>query len=160
MLIESIGLFYINVSSYTDSDMCNMEKGETTRLRSPWEVLVVRFVLEANPLDFKRFPLWMWRNRVVVDFIEWLRGHNDQFGNDMNKKVAFYGMDLYSFYSSMDAVIEYLEKVSPEDAKVARRRYSNFDRFQGEPAAYGQAAGFGLSNIFEKEGKLNDNAIN
>jgi len=101
--------------------------------------------------DFKRFPLWMWRNRVVVDFVEWLRQHNDQFGTDIHKKVAFYGMDLYSFYSSMDAVIEYLEKVSPEDAKVARRRYSNFDRFQGEPAAYGHAAGFGLSHTFEKE---------
>jgi len=100
--------------------------------------------------DFKRFPLWMWRNRVIMDFVEWLRGHNDQF-NDAHKKVAFYGMDLYSFYSSMDAVIEYLEKVSPEDAKVARRRYSNFDRFQGEPHAYGQAAGFGLSGAYEKE---------
>jgi erythromycin esterase-like protein len=69
----------------------------------------------------------------------------------MDKKVAFYGMDLYSFYSSMDSVIEYLEKVSPEDAKLARKRYSNFERFQGEPAAYGYAAGFGLSKSFEKE---------
>jgi erythromycin esterase-like protein len=28
--------------------------------------------------------------------------------------VAFYGLDLYSFYTSMDEVVEYLEKVSPE----------------------------------------------
>lgn len=41
-------------------------------------------------------------------------------------------MDLYSFYSSMDAVVDYLEKVSPEDAKIAREKYSNFDRFQGK----------------------------
>src|SRR2546423_4845435 len=26
---------------------------------------------------FKRFPTWMWRNRVVVEFVEWLRGHNE-----------------------------------------------------------------------------------
>src|SRR5438067_2569925 len=28
--------------------------------------------------DFRRFPAWMWRNRVVVEFIEWLRGWNRQ----------------------------------------------------------------------------------
>src|SRR6185436_18520041 len=27
--------------------------------------------------DFKRFPTWMWRNTVIVDFVEWLRRHND-----------------------------------------------------------------------------------
>ena len=51
----------------------------------------------------------------------------------------------------MDAVIEYLEKVSPDDAKIARKRYSNFDRFQGEGSAYGYATGFGLAPSFEDE---------
>jgi erythromycin esterase-like protein len=60
-------------------------------------------------------------------------------------------MDLYSFYSSMDAVIEYLERVSPDDAKLARKRYANFERFQGEGSAYGYATGFGLAPSFEKE---------
>jgi erythromycin esterase-like protein len=61
-------------------------------------------------------------------------------------------MDLYSFFSSMDAVIEYLDQVSPEDAKIARKRYSSFDRFQGEPQSYGYATGFGLSKSYESEG--------
>lgn len=26
--------------------------------------------------DFKRFPLWMWRNTVILDFVEWLRKYN------------------------------------------------------------------------------------
>src|SRR5579871_2696062 len=26
---------------------------------------------------FKRFPTWMWRNAVVLDFVEWLREYND-----------------------------------------------------------------------------------
>jgi len=99
--------------------------------------------------DFKRFPMWMWRNTVVLDFVEWLKQYNTS--KELKDKIAFYGMDLYSFYSSMDAVIEYLEKVSPEDAEVARKRYGNFDRFQGEPAAYGYASGFGLSPSFERE---------
>src|SRR6266481_6298451 len=25
---------------------------------------------------FERFPTWMWRNTVVVDFVEWLREYN------------------------------------------------------------------------------------
>src|SRR5213592_3221506 len=27
--------------------------------------------------DFQRFPAWMWRNTDVVDFIGWLRHHNE-----------------------------------------------------------------------------------
>src|SRR5437899_9728212 len=26
---------------------------------------------------FTRFPVWMWRNRDVEAFVEWLRAHND-----------------------------------------------------------------------------------
>src|SRR5207249_11718558 len=25
---------------------------------------------------FRRFPTWMWRNKVVVEFVEWLRAFN------------------------------------------------------------------------------------
>src|SRR5204863_446402 len=25
---------------------------------------------------FRRFPTWMWRNTVIVEFVEWLRRHN------------------------------------------------------------------------------------
>jgi len=118
--------------------------------------------VDSNPEDslgnFRRFPLWMWRNKVVENFVQWLRDFNDgKFHNDdsyvmkAEDKVAFYGMDLYSFYSSMDAVVEYLEKVSPDDAKLAKKRYSNFDRFQGEPSAYGMHSGIGLSPPLEKE---------
>ena len=28
--------------------------------------------------SFKRFPTWMWRNADVVEFIAWLREHNDE----------------------------------------------------------------------------------
>src|SRR5436305_1393821 len=55
--------------------------------------------------DFKRFPTWMWRNADVLDFVGWLREHNEARAS----KVGFYGVDLYSLYSSMAAVIEYLD---------------------------------------------------
>jgi erythromycin esterase-like protein len=94
--------------------------------------------------DFRRrFPLWMWRNTVVENFIDWLRNYNATL--PPKRRVAFYGMDLYSMFGSMDAVIEYLEKVSPNDAEVAKKRYSHFDRFQGDPQSYGFASAAGVS---------------
>src|SRR5947207_6298208 len=51
---------------------------------------------------FMRFPTWMWRNADVLAFIEWLRRRNDK---RRSNKVGFYGLDLYSLYSSIDAVL-------------------------------------------------------
>ncbi|HMM24519.1 MAG TPA: erythromycin esterase family protein, partial [Pseudoxanthomonas mexicana] len=56
--------------------------------------------------DFERFPAWMWRNRDVHAFIDWLRGHNA--GRPHHRQAGFYGMDLYSLYRSADAVVTYL----------------------------------------------------
>jgi erythromycin esterase-like protein len=95
-------------------------------------------------------PVWMWRNSDVLAFVEWLRKYNDsRAGND--RKVGFYGLDLYSLYSSIEAVIAYLEKVDPEAAKRARYRYACFDRFGDDTQAYGYVAGFGLSPSCEED---------
>jgi erythromycin esterase-like protein len=96
---------------------------------------------------FKRFPAWMWRNTVVRDFVEWLRDHNES--RPLEKRVGFYGIDLYSLFTSMEAVLEYLDKVDPEAARRARYRYSCFDHFGENTQAYGYAAAFGLSETCE-----------
>ena len=63
--------------------------------------------------DFKRFPTWMWRNTTLPPFLRWLRTYNDR---SPVAKIGFYGLDLYSLYSSMNAVIDYLSKVDPKAA--------------------------------------------
>ena len=68
---------------------------------------------------FERFPTWMWRNTVVLDFVRWLGEHNDQVRNERGK-AGFYGLDLYSLYRSIHEVIAYLERVDP--AAAARPR--------------------------------------
>jgi erythromycin esterase-like protein len=78
----------------------------------------------------------MWRNTVVVEFIEWLRGYNDALPPDA-AEVGFYGPDLYSLHASMKAVLPYLEKVDPEAAARARERYSCFDHVGEDTQAYG-----------------------
>jgi len=99
---------------------------------------------------FKRFPGWMWRNADVLDFIGWLRTHNDDLP-ETAKKVGFYGLDLYSLHTSIGAVLDYLERIDPEAAQRARNRYACFDHFGKDEQAYGYATGLGLSKSCEDE---------
>jgi erythromycin esterase-like protein len=99
--------------------------------------------------DFKRFPTWMWRNADVLDLVGWLREHNDQVPPEA--KVGFYGLDLYSLYGSIRAVLSYLDKVDPEAAGRARYRYGCFEHFGEDSQAYGYAASFDLRASCERE---------
>ena len=100
---------------------------------------------------FQRFPAWMWRNADILDFVGWLRTHNDSLAADSQAKVGFYGLDLYSLHASMGAVLAYLDKVDPKGASRARYRYACFEHFGEDPQTYGYAAGFGLSHTCESE---------
>lgn len=86
--------------------------------------------------DFKRFPTWMWRNTVVAEFVDWLREHNDSLPKD-GARAGFYGLDLYSLRSSMNAVLRFLDEADPQAAKHARERYACFDRFGPDDQVYG-----------------------
>ncbi len=99
---------------------------------------------------FKRFPAWMWRNADVLDFIGWLRAHNDDldFGA---VKVGFFGLDLYSLHTSIEAVLNYLDQVDPKAAAAARSCYSCFDHFGEDTQRYGYATAFGLADSCERE---------
>jgi erythromycin esterase-like protein len=104
----------------------------------------------SQALDgFKRFPQWMWRNADVLEFIGWLRDYNDAMR--IPRRVGFYGLDLYSLHSSMDAVLSYLRKIDPEAALRAERRYTCFDQFGEDPQSYGYAATAGLAPSCENE---------
>jgi erythromycin esterase-like protein len=98
---------------------------------------------------FERFPTWMWRNSVMRDFVEWLREYN--VGRPASQQVGFYGMDLYSLYGSMAAVLQYLDRVDPEAARRARSRYACFEHFKEDSQAYGYAASFGMQSSCEDE---------
>ena len=99
---------------------------------------------------FHRFPTWMWRNTEVLTLVDWLREYNDAL-HPHHPKVGFYGLDLYSLFSSIEAVLGYLEEVDPEAARRARYRYSCFDHFGEDSQAYGYAAEFGVAPSCEQE---------
>ena len=100
--------------------------------------------------DFRRFPTWMWRNTVVVEFVEWLRAYNDTLPPGATK-IGFYGLDLYSLRASMEAVLRYLETVDPAAAKWARARYACFDHFGADTQVYGFLTSSGLAKSCEAE---------
>lgn len=87
---------------------------------------------------FSRFPTWMWRNQEVLDFIHWLRDFNLN-KRQPKRRVGFYGLDLYSLFTSVDCVLKYLDRVDPEAAAVARVRYGCLTPWEGDPATYGRA---------------------
>jgi erythromycin esterase-like protein len=108
--------------------------------------------VDANDaLDgFRRFPQWMWRNADVLDFVGWLRAHNDSlFGPQ--RPVGFYGLDLYSLHASIEAVLSYLRIVDPEAARRAQARYACFDHVGSDVHWYGTAARLGLTPSCERE---------
>ena len=87
---------------------------------------------------FSRFPAWMWRNVEVHDFVEWLRAHNEALAP--KARTQFRGLDIYSLGNSIAAVLAYLDRVDPEEAKAARKRYGCLTPWQDDPGGYGRTA--------------------
>lgn len=100
--------------------------------------------------DFQRFPRWMWRNEVVLEFVAWLRDYNAGL-RAIQSRVGFYGLDLYSLHASIDAVLRYLDHVDPDAARRARTRYSCFDHFGDDPQVYGYLTSMGQADPCENE---------
>lgn len=99
---------------------------------------------------FTRFPTWMWRNTDVRDFVHWLRDFNLAV-DDPGKRVGFYGLDLYSLFTSIEAVLAYLDDIDPDAAAIARERYGCLTPWQSDPATYGRAALSGRYRECEKD---------
>ena len=96
---------------------------------------------EAALLGFQRFPTWMWRNEEVLEFVEWLKIHNSTKAKG-RRGVGFYGMDLYSLFTSMDVVLKYLLKTDPALAEKAKTRFSCFDHYNKDSQLYGYLASY------------------
>ncbi|HEX6307050.1 MAG TPA: erythromycin esterase family protein [Longimicrobiales bacterium] len=86
---------------------------------------------------FARWPTWMWANEEVVSLVTWLRDHNDTVTPE--RQAGFYGLDVYSLWDSMHAVLEYLDRIDPDAAAHARRAYGCFDPYHDDAQQYAMA---------------------
>ncbi len=102
------------------------------------------------PRAFSRFPTWMWRNQETRDFVDWLFEYNAGVW-DQAHQVGVYGLDLYSLGASIEAVLEFLDRVDPKAAEVARVRYGCFSPWETDPAVYGRAVSAGRLEACEAD---------
>lgn len=93
-------------------------------------------VLKAS---FNRWPGWMWANKEIEDLIDWLYSYNQ---TRTEKKVGFYGLDVYSLWESMEAIVDYLKKNNSPALEKALQAIECFDPFERKPEKYGISAAF------------------
>jgi erythromycin esterase len=87
---------------------------------------------------FERWPTWMWANEEVVALAGWLRRLND--GRPEPQKVGFYGLDVYSLWESLYAILAYLHRVDPSALSAAWRAFRCFEPYAEDVQDYAQAA--------------------
>lgn len=97
---------------------------------------------------FNRWPTWMWANEEVVNLVEWLKIYNEQ--QSSKEKVGFYGIDVYSLWESMEAVVDHLEKIKSPVAEYARKAFQCFEPFNREPQMYGVSAALYGEDCFDE----------
>jgi erythromycin esterase len=94
--------------------------------------------------SFNRWPTWMWANWEVTAFIEWLQAFNKKL--PANKKAGFYGLDVYSLWESMDAIINYLEKNDRHALETAKHAMKCF-----EPYGYDEGQSYARASMMVPE---------
>lgn len=107
-----------------------------------------RGVAGDQDVPFTRFPTWMWRNTDVQAFAGWLRNHNA--GLDLDQRVEFRGLDIYSLAASIRAILGFLDKADPDEAREARKRYACLTPWQNDPSRYGRLASRGKSSCADE----------
>jgi erythromycin esterase-like protein len=91
--------------------------------------------------EFNRWPTWMWANWEIVALAEWLFQYNQTLSRE--KKIGFFGLDVYSLWESMDSIMNYLKKVDPSALEVAENAFKCFEPYRvDEGHSYARAAQF------------------
>jgi len=86
---------------------------------------------------FQRWPTWMWANEEVAALADWLRTHNRDLPDE--QKAGFYGLDVYSLWDSMRAVLRYVEQTDGSATAVVRRAFECFEPYAYDVNDYARA---------------------
>ena len=87
--------------------------------------------------NFHRWPTWMWANWEISALMDWLKEMNRD--KPFNRQTGFYGLDVYSLWESLDAIMDYLKKNDPDalqEAEKAMQCFEPYDREGQDYAAY------------------------
>ncbi|TGE09349.1 erythromycin esterase family protein [Hymenobacter fodinae] len=89
---------------------------------------------------FNRWPTWMWGNWEIAALVDWLRQHNRPLPED--KRVGFYGLDVYSLWESLQEILQYVEKEGDGAVQAAHKAFRCFEPYSEDPQEYAQAVAF------------------
>lgn len=87
--------------------------------------------------QFERWPTWMWANEEVLEFTRWLRAHNLERPAD--RRVGFHGLDVYSLWESLRAVLDYLREHEPDGVAPALEAFDCFEPYAEDQQAYARS---------------------
>lgn len=79
---------------------------------------------------FNRWPTWMWANWEMVAFVDWLHNYNKM--QPVYNRIGFYGLDVYSLWESMEAIMKYLEKVDPAALETVQQAVACFEPYRSD----------------------------
>ena len=132
-LIEEKGFNFIAVEGdWPDCYRVNrFVKGYDIESKSAYQVLHA----------FNRWPTWMWANWEIVALADWLQQYNRS--KPSNKRIGFYGLDVYSLWESMESIMQYLQKTDPQAMKAAEEAFQCFEPYrEDEGSSYARASQF------------------
>jgi erythromycin esterase-like protein len=87
---------------------------------------------EAVLHAFERWPTWMWANPTIAL-------STGRRARVSDRRIGFYGLDVYSLWDSMRGVTEFLQRVDPELAAAAKRAYRCFEPYAEDAQEYARA---------------------
>ncbi len=93
--------------------------------------------------SFDRWPTWMWANWEVAALAEWLRQNNHHRAPE--KRIGFYGLDVYSLWDSMREMMSYLQKEDPQAAQSVKKAIQCFEPYEEDEQLYARYARTELS---------------
>ena len=100
---------------------------------------------------FQRFPTWMWRNADVLDFVGWLRAHNDAPA-DGGQGRLLRPRPLQPARARSRRCSATSTRSTPRPPSARARATRCFEHFGEDAQAYGYAAGFGLIGVLRARG--------
>jgi len=59
----------------------------------------------SDILNIKKFPIWMWKNNIIIELIKWIKNYNMLY----SKKTYILGIDCYLLIESLKHIISILE---------------------------------------------------
>jgi erythromycin esterase-like protein len=103
--------------------------------------------------SFDRWPTWMWANWEIAALAEWLKKYNTSV--IPSRKIGFYGLDVYSLWDSLDAILKYLQKTDPAGLPAAEKAFRCFEPYKADDgSSYSYAASLVSSSCEDEVLKL------